>query len=597
MSAALDRIRTWLQGCADDAVRELAGARSWCPVEGGLGVSVRIELDVGVVRLSAREPDELPAWLRRDDVAVNASSEPMPAPPALHAVLVALRSRLERAPLPSLAPALPRGRAPALLHRAAFYAHQIVHHDARMLPIIERHDGASVREGRALVLQEQYPFVAALGVPTSTDEVHEGWRATARRIREGTAPPHLGVYVHVPFCTTRCRFCYCSMSDSMPRGTLGAYVDALVEELHRHGPLLDGVPVTSVYVGGGTPSLLPRAELARLFAALRASFTLPSTTQIAMETHPDSLTVEKIELLAREAGVTRLTLGVQTVDPEAQRRANRFHSADKVRELAKAIRAAGLLLHVDIMVGMDGQSFEAFQRDVELALSLEPDSLHLSPFRAVDASGRADPAAVALRARMLAWAEDVVSVNGLRSHLGYPPSRSDAAVNAQLVEARDRVASIVPFGVAAYGGAYGSHAYQISSHARMPGIDAAVSRLVRREVRAVDAFAMDDREEAHRFLVHTLRDGFSLSWFRRWFRCDPWQLAPERWALLEELGALSVEGDRVVSHVTTHADRLLYGALLYGPRVEEAIERRFGRAYDASAPYEEQLRALCLGAA
>lgn len=79
----------------------------------------------------------------------------------------------------------------------------ILRHDPRVLPLIERHDGESVREGHALVLQEHYPYVGALGTPTREADLRAGWERTAARLREGAAPPNLGVYVHIPFCTAR----------------------------------------------------------------------------------------------------------------------------------------------------------------------------------------------------------------------------------------------------------------------------------------------------------------------------------------------------------------------------------------------------------
>jgi coproporphyrinogen III oxidase-like Fe-S oxidoreductase len=572
---------------------ESGQVRAWSAVAGAPWDTVRLEREAHAVLLSARPIDELPSWHATGAVAFNVRCEVDPAPSSVHAFLEELRPRLDELAPPRTPPR--RSGIEQRLHRAAFLAHQVLRHDPRILPVIERHDGESTSSWRTLIMQEYYPYPGALGDRTSAEEIAEGWSRTVANIRAGRAPRHTGIYVHVPYCAMRCRFCYCSMTETVARPDVSAYVDHLCRELERYGALLDGTPITSVFIGGGTPSLLPTADLSRLFAAMHASFDIPDSTQITMETNPDSLTPGKVALLATEGRVKRLTLGIQSIDPDTQHRANRFNRPEKIRELARAIHDAGLILHTDVMAGMDGQTFEAFQRDVEFALSIEPDSLHLSPFRPVSLDGHADPEQVERRRRMQAWGDERLEQRGLRALLGFPRSARHEAINAQLVEWREEASSLVPIGVSAYGNSFAGHGYENSAHAGMAEVDAALVQLRRQGQPMMRAVAMDEAEEAHRYLIHMLLEGFSVAKFRAMFGMAPRELAPEAWDDLIELGALSVDGDAVSSHIDNQADKCILGAMLYGPRVVEAIERRWGQAYDASTNYAAWIHAISNG--
>ena len=109
---------------------------------------------------------------------------------------------------------------------------------------------------KALVTEDLYPHVGPLGEIVSEDEILDGWRDTVRRINNGTAPEKLGLYVHTPFCTVACSFCYCAKTDNFNRAMMDAYLERLHSELDTFAPIFTDSTFTSVYFGGGTPSLL-----------------------------------------------------------------------------------------------------------------------------------------------------------------------------------------------------------------------------------------------------------------------------------------------------------------------------------------------------
>ncbi len=596
----------WLALAFGRLAGDLPGLKDWSVDPQAVPVRARLELEGHEILVDARAPDEHASWLSRPTVSFNVRCDADPTPEVVRAFLRDLKRSLERLPpdplkFPAPVPPISRPRrAPSgrdeRLRKASFYAYKALSTDPRIMPPIQRSDGKTVTKWRTLVLQEFYPYVGAIGVPTPEEEIRNGWRETARRIREGSAPNRLGLYIHFPFCTVRCHFCYCSMTDTIADGSMARYVDQLAKDLRAYGELVDDLPISSVFMGGGTPSLMTRAQMEQLFGAMHGSFTIPQTTQITVETNPDSLNDEKLDVMQRVGRVNRVTIGVQSLDAEAQRRANRFNKADKIRSVTKAAHERGILVNMDVMAGMDGQSFEAFQSDVSFALSVEPDSLHLSGFRPVHATlPEHDREQVERRRKMLSWGNAILREHGIVPRLGMPSSRDESACNAQIVEWRDYNASLLGVGVSAYAHSFGSHFYETSkNYETTAGIDASLLRVVDRH-RTYYAVPSDDDEEAHRYLLHNFQDGYAVSHFRSLFGRAPWEVAPDGWKDLEDMGALSVEGDRVIAHVDPHADKVIYGVFLYSPAVLERMDRLWGTEYDRTVDYEAWVRDICAG--
>lgn len=179
-----------------------------------------------------------------------------------------------------------------------------------------------------------------------------------------------GLYVHVPFCLTKCP--YCGFASEV-RGDRGRWLSALeVEGSLRRGEL-DGFD--SLYVGGGTPSVLAPEELERLFGALRASFTLLPGAEVTVELNPDDVTAELVATL-RGLGATRLSLGVQSFDDASLRLLGRRHDGAAARRAIELVRLTGAFtLSVDLIHGLPGQPRAAALADVDVALELEPEHL------------------------------------------------------------------------------------------------------------------------------------------------------------------------------------------------------------------------------
>jgi len=175
------------------------------------------------------------------------------------------------------------------------------------------------------------------------------------------------LYVHLPFCVHRCG--YCDFVTAVGReGEHGAYVDALLAELALERELL-AEPLETVYLGGGTPTFTEPAELARLLA------TLPEADEVTVEANPETVTPALAALL-RESGVTRVSLGAQSFQPELLAVLERRATPDAVRRAVHTLRDAGFdNISLDLLYGVPGQSPAALEADISEALALGPEHL------------------------------------------------------------------------------------------------------------------------------------------------------------------------------------------------------------------------------
>jgi oxygen-independent coproporphyrinogen-3 oxidase len=189
----------------------------------------------------------------------------------------------------------------------------------------------------------------------------------------------LGLYVHVPFCAQRCHYCSFNTAPLEPEA-LPRYLRAL----HREIGLLSRLPWTgrvrlaSVFVGGGTPSLVEPDDLAGVLAAVRAGIGVEAGAEVTVECNPESVTRDRLAAY-RAAGVTRISLGVQALDDALLAQLGRLHTGAGARAAFDAARAAGFdNVSVDLMYGLPGQDAGTWRRTVDAVLDWEPD--HLSAY-------------------------------------------------------------------------------------------------------------------------------------------------------------------------------------------------------------------------
>lgn len=212
------------------------------------------------------------------------------------------------------------------------------------------------------------------------------------------SPDKLGIYIHIPFCRSKCDYCdFYSLAGRDDR--MDAYQKALLAHIKETAPLARGIPVDTVYVGGGTPSYYGGKRLKELLAAVQKQYSVERDAEITLEANPDSVDARSLRGL-RRAGFNRLSLGMQSACPEELLAVHRPHTQEQTDQaVAAAKRAKFKNLSLDLIYGLPGQTMDSWKATVEHALSLIPQHLSCyglkveegTPLAARTAAGEALP--------------------------------------------------------------------------------------------------------------------------------------------------------------------------------------------------------------
>ncbi|GAB3341945.1 radical SAM family heme chaperone HemW [Marilutibacter aestuarii] len=192
-------------------------------------------------------------------------------------------------------------------------------------------------------------------------------------------PPPLSLYVHLPWCVRKCP--YCDFNSHEGRGPLPfeAYVDALLADLDHDLPLVWGRTVQTVFFGGGTPSLFPAAAIDRFLQGASARLRIAPGAEITLETNPGTAEHGRFELY-RQAGVNRLSFGIQSFDDGCLARLGRIHDSREAESAVKLAQDAGFdNLNIDLMYALPGQDLAMAAHDLERAFALSP--AHVSHYQ------------------------------------------------------------------------------------------------------------------------------------------------------------------------------------------------------------------------
>ena len=367
----------------------------------------------------------------------------------------------------------------------------------------------------------------------------------------------LGAYLHIPFCTKRCGYCSFNTAPEAP-GAVERFLPALLGEIDlvAAASWAGVVELRSVFLGGGTPSLLPADAMAQILERLRARFGIAAGAEITVECNPESVSRERLEGY-RRAGVTRISLGVQSLDDRLLPTLDRLHTAAEARAAFEAARAAGFPdVSLDLIYGLPGLDLPTWDATVAEALAWEPD--HLSAY------------ALTLDEGSL-WHAAGVS--------GIPPEETTTAQYRRLSE-RAAAAGYEHYEVSNYARpAHRSQHNQIYWHAEEylglgPGACGYVGDVRYGNVKPVDRYgamvaagrlplgaheSLTSRQQLGERLILglRLREGVPAAWIEERVAADPGRL-PEVLAAWGERGLLEERGGRIA---LTEAGFLLSDAL------------------------------------
>ena len=193
-----------------------------------------------------------------------------------------------------------------------------------------------------------------------------------------------GIYIHVPFCKTRCIYCdFYTRTDMSPKYD---YVSALCEEIKLRKNYIGDEDVKTVYFGGGTPSQLSDSDFLRIFETLHHEFRITPDAEITMEANPDDLSPQYLANLKEKLPFNRLSIGIQSFDDEELKFLKRRHSADKAKEAVRMCQSLGYdNISIDLMYGLPNQTMQIWERNLEEAIAL--DVQHISSYHLIYEQG------------------------------------------------------------------------------------------------------------------------------------------------------------------------------------------------------------------
>lgn len=287
------------------------------------------------------------------------------------------------------------------------------------------------------------------------------------------APPAanvpLGLYLHIPFCRKRCKFCYFRVYTDKNAADVETYVSALSREIELVSrlPVMGGRPFRFVYFGGGTPSFLSAKQLTSLVDRLRASIRWDKAEEVTFECEPGTLSLHKLQTL-KELGVTRLSLGVENFDDKILEENGRAHLSAEVDKAWAWIREVAFPnVNIDLIAGMVGETWDNWKRNIQRTLELDPDSVTIYqmelPFNTIyskDILGHVIETPVADWPTKRAWVEyayDELQAHGYHVSSAYTLVKDPQKVNFSYRDNLWRGSDLLATGVASFGHVSGVH--------------------------------------------------------------------------------------------------------------------------------------------
>lgn len=192
------------------------------------------------------------------------------------------------------------------------------------------------------------------------------------------------LYIHIPFCVRKCAYCD-FLSAPADQDTIGRYMECLEKQLVRQAASFKNRVIDTVYIGGGTPTILRIEQLSRLLAAVQEHFALAAGAEITVEANPGTITAGKARVLA-DGGVNRVSLGLQSASERELRLLGRIHTYDDFLRSYGLVREAGIRnVNVDLMSALPGQTITSYEKTLHQVLSLHPE--HISAYSLIIEEG------------------------------------------------------------------------------------------------------------------------------------------------------------------------------------------------------------------
>lgn len=405
-------------------------------------------------------------------------------------------------------------------------------------------DTTSTTEVGSYFISNYPPF--SLWTRENTPEIHAAFDSEPNR----DIP--LGLYIHIPFCRKRCKFCYFRVYTNQNANAIQRYVDCLAREIElvSQTAAVAGRPLKFVYFGGGTPSYLSSRQLRFLRDKLAEHITWDTAAEVTFECEPGTLSLEKVETL-KDIGITRVSLGVENFNDAILEENGRAHLSPEIHKAYGWLQQVGFpQINIDLIAGMIGETDENWQDCVEQAIGLNPDNLTVYqmelPFNTIISKemredGKVSP--VADWATKRRWVDEAINRTLAE---GYQISSGNELVknlDTDQFVYRDSVwrgSDLLAAGVSSFGHLQGVH-YQ-----NLDQIEEYQDTLERGELPVNRALRPTTQQSLIREMVLQMKEGhLRAEPFRKKFGVNILEEFGEAFANQQAAGYLTVEGNEI----------------------------------------------------
>jgi oxygen-independent coproporphyrinogen-3 oxidase len=366
----------------------------------------------------------------------------------------------------------------------------------------------------------------------------------------------LGLYLHIPFCRKRCKFCYFRVYTDKNARDVETYSEALVKEVELYSrlPCVGGRPLHYVYFGGGTPSYLSATQLRGLAERLKSLLPWDGAAEVTFECEPGTLQQHKLQTL-KELGVTRLSLGIENFDDQILEANGRAHLSEEIyRAYGWARDLKFDQINIDLIAGMVGETWEKWRETVRKTAELSPDSITIYqmelPFNTVFSKelrviGQDEPSSFAVadwptKRAWVRYAFDELAKVGYEVSSAYTVVKDRRRCRFVYRDSLWHGADMFGTGVASFGHVHGVHMQNVDSWEQYIGM------LDRDQLPLGRALPVQPRELLIREMILQIKTGeLDVAYFRRKFGVDIVQEFDAAYRHLEAEGYLTVNVQRI----------------------------------------------------
>ena len=412
-------------------------------------------------------------------------------------------------------------------------------------------------------------------------------KAEELRARSISDSGNLDVYLHFPFCKQVCSFCNLFVSAGVSSDFQDRYVRSIIDEINRNQCHLSGKEINSIYIGGGTPSLLEAGKIIEVISRISSvsNYGVEDIPEVSMEVAPDTVTREKFKQLVG-AGLTRVNVGAQSLSEQEVGSIGRKHDAQLIIDSIQTLIDVGIKnVSVDLIISLPGQSFSQWRSSVEGVIALRPETICLYPFtqRPMTGFARSHIDADDQRYRKWEFAKCRLEEAGFESetHVRWKRKGSDGGY----VQKKNHwgLKNIFGFGVGArsYTALVDTrNGYGLRNRKRI--IENYISAIESGDSPITDGFVMTLDERKRKAIVLNMIS-LCRSWYASLFHSDPMDDFAEELMFLNENGLVKISD----SHITTTELGLKYRDLVVQIMFSDNV-----RALVGSHDYRELLQSL-----